>query len=158
MSAMADKHVEVSTEIARDPESLYDMVSELTDMGKWSPENQGGKWVGGATGPTLGAKFRGNNRTGWRRWSTTAQVTEAERGRRFGFRVTFTGVPIAEWVYEFEGSGAGTRVTEKWTDLRPWWMDKASAPVMGVWDRPEHNRRNMVATLEALKRSAESTG
>ncbi|MGN6472438.1 MAG: SRPBCC family protein [Mycobacteriales bacterium] len=153
---MADKQVAVSTEIARDPESLYDMVSELTDMGKWSPENQGGRWIGGATGPTVGARFRGTNRSGWRRWSTTAQVTAAERGKRFEFRVTFAAVPIALWAYDFNGSGATTSVTETWTDLRPWWMDKGSAPVMGVWDRPTHNRRNMEATLEALKRSAEA--
>jgi hypothetical protein len=156
MSAMADKQVEVSTEIARDADTLYDMVSELSNMGQWSPENQGGRWIGGATGPEVGARFRGSNRSGWRRWSTTAQVTEADRGRRFAFRVTFAAVPIAEWAYEFVAAGAKTSVTETWTDLRPWWMDKGSAPVMGVWDRPEHNRRNMVATLEALKRSAEA--
>jgi uncharacterized protein YndB with AHSA1/START domain len=158
MAAMADKQVEVSTTIKADPDRLYDLVSELTEMGRWSPENTGGRWVGGATGPAVGARFRGNNRSGWRRWSTTATVTEAERGKRFVFKVTFAGVPIAEWAYEFAGAGSATTVTERWTDLRPWWMDKGSAPVMGVWDRPEHNRKNMEATLEALKRGAESSG
>ena len=77
MSAMADKQVQVSTEIARDPETLYDMVSELSDMGKGSPEAVGGRWVGGATGPAVGARFRGHNRSGRRRWSTTVEVTDA---------------------------------------------------------------------------------
>jgi hypothetical protein len=156
MSAMADKHVAVSTQIACDPGTLYDMVSELSDMGKWSPENQGGKWVGGATGPAVGARFRGHNRSGWRRWSTTAEVTAADRGERFAFRVSFAAVPVAFWEYDFDGSDGTTSVTESWTDLRPWWMDKGSAPVMGVWDRAEHNRRNMEATLQALKESAEA--
>jgi hypothetical protein len=35
-------------------------------------------------------------------------------------------------------------------------MDKGSMPVMGVWDRAEHNRRNMEATLQALKVNAEA--
>ena len=156
MSAMAEKNVQVSTEIARDSDALYDMVAELTDMGKWSPENTGGKWVGGATGPAVGAKFRGSNRSGWRRWSTTSTVTEAEPGKRFVFKVSFAAVPIAEWAYDFKGSGTATVVTETWTDLRPWWMEKGSAPVMGVWDRPEHNRKNMEATLASLKSSAEA--
>jgi hypothetical protein len=157
MSAMADKQVEVSTDIRCDAERLYDMVSELTDMGQWSPEAVGGRWLRGATGPAVGARFRGNNRSGWRRWSTLAEVTEAERGKRFAFRVSFAAVPIAAWTYEFAGSGDATVVTERWNDLRPWWMDKGSGPIMGVPDRPDHNRKNMEATLSALKSSAERT-
>ncbi|HVT65860.1 MAG TPA: SRPBCC family protein [Mycobacteriales bacterium] len=153
---MADKQVEVSTEIHADAQKLYDLVAELTEMGNWSPENTGGRWIGGATGPAVGAKFRGSNRSGWRRWSTTVQVTEADRGKRFSFRVTFAAVPIADWAYDFKDTGTATVVTETWTDLRPWWMEKGSAPVMGVWNRPEHNRANMEATLEALKRGAEA--
>jgi hypothetical protein len=156
MSAMADKQVQVSTEIARDPDSLYDMVSALTDMGKWSPEATGGRWVGGASGPAVGARFRGNNRSGWRRWSTTAEVTDADRGKRFAFKVSFAAVPIAAWSYEFTEAAGATTVTESWTDLRPWWMDKGSAPIMGVADRPSHNRKNMEATLAALKSGAEA--
>ena len=70
--------------------------------------------------------------------------------------MTFAAVPIAEWSYDFEGSGAATKVTETWTDLRPTWMSVGSGPIMGVPDRPEHNRKNMEATLSALKSSAET--
>lgn len=156
MSAMADKQVEVSTEISRDPDALYDMVSELANMGEWSPENTGGRWIRGASGPAKGAKFRGSNRKGWRRWSTIAEITDAERGRRFAFRVTAASLPIAEWTYEFEPMGDGTKVTESWSDVRPSWMSGVDPVVMGVSDRAAHNRRNMAATLEALKRSAEA--
>jgi hypothetical protein len=156
MSAMADKNVQVSTEIARDAHSLYGMVSELCDMGKWSPEAQGGKWIGGATGPAVGAKFRGSNRKGWRRWQTTAEVTDADPGKRFAFRVTVGPVPIAEWTYEFEAAGGGTKVTESWQDIRPAWMPVVDPVVMGVPDRAEHNRTNMEATLAGLKSGAEA--
>lgn len=156
MSAMADKHVRVSTEIARDPDTLYDLVSELSDMGKWSPEAQGGTWVGGATGPALGSRFRGHNRKGWRRWSTSAEVTAADRGKRFAFRVTLGPLPIAEWSYDFEAAGTQTQVVESWDDLRPSWLRTMDPVVMGIADHAEHNRKNMEATLAALKISAEA--
>jgi hypothetical protein len=35
-------------------------------------------------------------------------------------------------------------------------MDRMSNALLGVPDRPDHNRKNMEATLEALKQSAES--
>jgi hypothetical protein len=153
---MADKQLAVSETVAADSAVLYDMVSDLTKMGEWSPENRGGKWLGGATGPAKGAKFRGNNKSGWRRWSTQAEVTEADPGRRFAFHVTYTGVPIADWTYEFEPVDGGTKVTESWQDCRPAWMDKLSGLVMGVPDRGSHNEANMKATLAALKAAAES--
>jgi hypothetical protein len=153
---VTDKRAEASTIIGADAGTLYDLVADLTQMGKWSPEASGGRWVGGSSGPTLGAKFRGNNHSGWRRWSTEAAVTEADRGKRFAFRVRFGPVNVSDWSYDFEPDGDATRVIERWTDLRPGWMDLVSRPVMGVADRPTHNQRNIEATLAALKASVES--
>ena len=50
-----------------DPTTLYELVADLPSMGRISPENTGGKWVGGATTPRVGARFRGTNQAGWRR-------------------------------------------------------------------------------------------
>lgn len=152
---MAETHLEVSATIAADAGTLYDMVADLTRMGSWSPENTGGKWIGGANGPATGAKFKGNNKSSWRRWSTTVEVTDATPAKRFAFHVTYTGVPIADWAYEFTEDGSTTTVTETWDDRRPGWMDKLSGVVMGVPDRGSHNRANMIATLEGLKAAAE---
>ena len=68
------EHEEVSVTIAAPAERLYDLISDLPRMGEWSPENCGGKWVKGATGPVVGARFRGHNRKGWRRWTTLVTV------------------------------------------------------------------------------------
>jgi hypothetical protein len=155
---MTETHVEAVETINADAGDLYDLVSDLTSMGKWSPEAVGGKWVGGATGPTVGAKFKGNNRSGWRRWSTIAHVVSAERGKVFQFHITAGPVPISDWTYEFNSDGTTTTVTEKWDDRRPGWMNKLSGPMMGVSDRRSHNEANMRATLEALKTAAESGG
>jgi uncharacterized protein YndB with AHSA1/START domain len=155
---MAGRNLEVSTDIKADAARLYDMVSDLPQMGRWSPENTGGRWRGGATSPTVGAKFTGSNKSGWRRWTTSVEVTEADPGKRFAFKVTVGPVPIADWAYEFNANGATTTVTEIWDDRRPGWMEKVSAPMMGVPDRAAHNRANMEATLAALKQAAEASG
>jgi hypothetical protein len=155
MSAMADNQVEVSTEIRADAHKLYDMVADLANMGQWSPEAQGGRWLGGA-GPELGAKFLGRNRRGWRRWVTVAKVTAADRGKRFAVSVTSGPLKVADWSYAFDTTGDTTTVTETWVDQRSPFMHRLSDLIIGVPDRSEHNKQNMAATLEALKRSAEA--
>ena len=147
--------VEVSTEIAAPPDRVWSLVSDLPRMGEWSPENTGGRWLGGASGPAVGAKFRGSNAKGFRRWSTTCTVTDATAGKRFAFDVHYAGIPISTWEYSIDATGGGSTVTESWSDRRPFWMKIGSGPVMGVLDRAAHNRRNMEATLAALKAAAE---
>src|SRR5581483_8485293 len=156
--AMAETHAEVTETVNAAPDAVYDIVSDLPNMGRLSPENTGGKWLGGATGPAVGARFRGNNKDGWRRWSTSVTVTQADRGKRFAFRVTSGPVKVADWAFEFETKdGATTSVTEIWEDLRPGSMKALSGPVMGVSDRAGHNQANMQKTLQALKKQTEST-
>jgi hypothetical protein len=148
--------VEVTERVRADPLTLYVMVSDVTRMGSWSPETTSCRWLDGATGPAVGARFRGSNRHGpVLRWSTTCTVTEAEPGRRFAFDVDYSGVPISSWSYDFESTADGCTVTESWTDLRPGVLRVASMPVMGVRDRAKHNRRGMETTLAALREAAE---
>jgi hypothetical protein len=147
--------VEVSATVNAEPAQLYELVSDLPRMGEWSPENTGGKWLGAATGPAVGARFRGTNRAGLAIWATTVTVTSAEAGKRFAFDVDFLGVPISTWEYEFAG-GAGTcTVTERWIDRRPRLM-RAASILTGVINRDNHNREGMQKTLQRLKASAES--
>jgi uncharacterized protein YndB with AHSA1/START domain len=154
-SGTADAAVEEV--IAAPPQVLYDLVSDVTRMGDWSPETTSCRWVGGAAGARVGARFRGSNRLGWRRWSTRCTVVEADPGARFSFDVDLPGLPISRWTYEFLAEGQATRVRESWTDRRPAWMDRLSNPVMGIADRNAHNRAGMEATLAALRRHAEAT-
>ena len=71
----------VDRAIAAPAETVRTLVSDVTQMGEWSPEAVGAEWLGGATGPTVGACFKGSNQRGRRRWSTKAEVVEAEPGR-----------------------------------------------------------------------------
>jgi uncharacterized protein YndB with AHSA1/START domain len=148
--------VTVSADINAPADQVWSLVSDLPRMGEWSPENTGGRWVEGATGPSVGAKFRGSNAKGLRRWSTLCTVTDATPGKRFAFEVTYGPLAISTWEYDLTGGDASTHVTESWTDRRPAWMKIASGPVMGVLDRFAHNRRGMEQTLALLKKAAES--
>ena len=149
-----DDRVDVRREIAADAVRLYELVSDVTNMGRWSPETTACKWVGGATGPTVGAKFRGSNKDGWRRWQTTCTVVAAEPGKKFAFEVAAAGMKVARWTYTFEANGTNTTVTETWEDLRPALVRGPSKIIMGDADRAGHNRAGMETTLGRLAEHA----
>jgi hypothetical protein len=148
--------VEVTERMAADPVVVWRLVSDVTRMGRWSPETTGCRWLDGATGPAVGARFRGTNRRGPMLWQTTCTVTDAEPGRRFAFDVAFGPTPISSWAYDIEPVEDGCVVTESWSDRRVRAMRLASVPVMGIRDRAAHNRRGMQTTLAALKAAAAS--
>ena len=146
----------VSREIKAPSDRVWAMVSDVTRMGEWSPENEGGTWLGDATGPEPGARFRGSNRNGWRRWRTKATVVDAEPGRRFSFHVSSFGLPVSEWGYEFEPTADGCRATETWVDHRPGWFKPMAQLATGVSDRAAVNKAGMEQTLERLAAEAEA--
>lgn len=148
--------LEVTREIAAPADEVWAMVADVTRMGEWSPENEGGEWLRGATAAAPGAKFRARNRVGSHSWQTVSTVTDAEPARRFAFRVTAGPVPVADWGYTFEPTPTGCRVTESWTDRRPGWFTVIAKRVTGVRDRETHNRQGMTETLERLAAAAES--
>ena len=145
-----------SIEVAAPADKLYGMVSDVTRMAQWSPEQTATKWVGGATGPAVGARFRGSNRNGWRRWSTSCTVTDAQPGKRFAFRVSSYGLPVADWTYEFTPTGTGCVVAESTVDRRGMLIKYGGGLVTGVWNRPTHNLDGIRRTLAALKAAAEN--
>jgi uncharacterized protein YndB with AHSA1/START domain len=149
------KQVSVSREIGAPADTVWAMVSDVTRMGEWSPENLGGAWLDGATGPQPGARFRGTNQRGKRRWKSVATVVESEPGRRFSFRVAAGGFKVAEWGYSFEPTATGCRVTETWKDERSRFFKPISGMATGVSDRAAYNRAGMEQTLERLAAVAE---
>src|SRR4051812_40486319 len=96
-----------SLEIGAPPEAVWDLVADVTRIGEWSPEAVRAEWIDGATGPVVGARFKGHNKRKGK-WSTTCTVTECDRGRAFAFEAgRDTG-----WRYEFVSTGTGCLVTE----------------------------------------------
>ena len=158
-----------SIDIAVDPETAYDAVSDVTQMGRWSPENLGATPQRADAPLAVGDTFVGTNKRGSVpvRWQTRCLVTAAERPERFAFTVTHYGyhpilvkVPVASWEYRFEAIDGGTRVTETWRDDRTRWPDAVAA----VFDRAatggqlfsDFQRGNIARTLKRLKAELEA--
>ena len=150
--------VSVERSIRAEPEALWDLVSDLPAMGQWSPENNGGDWIGGADGPAVGAKFKGANEHGSHRWSTLSTVSIAERPLEFAWEVTYGPFKVARWSFRFEPDGESTTVTETFTDRRSSFFAWVGSKATGVSDRASHNREGMERTLEALASTAEGSG
>jgi hypothetical protein len=147
-----------STEVAADPMAVWSIVTDLPNMGALSPENAGGRWVGDATGPALGARFRGVNRNGEREWYTTALVVACEPGRRFTFDVrTPFGVRVSRWSYEITPTATGCRLTENWYRVANWFIRSVVGPrTTGRTDRPGYNVTSIEHTLTAVRTLAET--
>jgi hypothetical protein len=149
-----------SVEIAADSEAVWALISDLPRMGEFSPENQGGRWRGGATGPAVGAEFVGVNRNGLRRWYTKVRVVKCQPGRLFTFDVrTPFGMRVSRWSYEITPTNAGCRLTENWYWVGVWFSRKVFGPtVTGRADRADYSARSIEHTLAAVKAVAERDG
>ncbi len=143
--------------VACSPEVLYDLVSDVTRTGEWSPVCRSCWWDAGA-GPQVGSWFTGRNETPDRVWETRSQVAVAERGREFAFVV---GGSWVRWGFTFAAvPGGGTRLTESWRFLLAGiarfdevYGDDARAQIV---DRTQVAHRGIPLTLAALKKIAEA--
>jgi uncharacterized protein YndB with AHSA1/START domain len=151
--------VVVTTSISAPPQRVWDLVSDVTRMGEWSPETTSCRWESAAGGVQVGTRFSGSNRNGWRRWATSCTVTGADPGRLFSFEVTSLGMRVAEWSYTMASVNEGVEgceLTETMVDQRKLPMRIIGQLATGVGDRTTHNREGMVKTLAAIKRVAET--
>jgi uncharacterized protein YndB with AHSA1/START domain len=151
---MAER-VEVTTEIAAPPETVWGLVADLTQMGRWSPENEGVEWLKGASGPAVGVTFKGSNRHGSKTWTTHGRITEATPNKAFAFLVNAGPFKVAEWRYVLEPMPTGCRVTESTVDQRGAVIRFLAKLGTGIEDRESHNRETMAQTLARLKAAAE---
>jgi hypothetical protein len=148
-------HDAVTVHMDAPPDRIWELVSDVTRIGRYSPETFEAEWVDGATGPVVGAKFRGHvkrNGRGPTYW-TTCTVLASEPGREFAFGVGSSDKPLNIWRYRLEPAGDGTDVTESFElsrtpMLRLYWA------LLG-WTRGRTNRDGMRITLERVKAEVE---
>jgi hypothetical protein len=145
-----------SIEIAASPQDVFAVITNLPEMGRLSPENTGGTWLGGATSATLGAKFKGTNARGGDTWTTTARVSTYEPPSRFVFDVTFGPFSVAKWEYDIEVTPSGCRVNERWTERRNALVRRSDKKA--GFDRAAFTKISIRETLEKLKEACESAG
>ncbi|WAL63176.1 SRPBCC family protein [Amycolatopsis cynarae] len=141
--------------VSASAERVYELVSDPGALAGCAEEYSGYRWLGGATSAGVGARFRGTNKRGLRRWNTVSTITDAVPGKRFAFEVSSFGIPVSRWQYDLEPDGDGCVVVESTWDRRPAWFRSPSSLVTGVWQRADHNRANIEATLRRLKSAAE---
>lgn len=138
--------------MAAPAQQIWDLIADVRNTGKFSPETFEAEWLDGATGPELGARFRGHvrrNEIGPVYW-TTCRVTACEPGRAFGFAVLAGDRALNNWLYELTPAGDGTDVTESFR--------LASSPLTTVYYwmfggflRQRRNIRDMTTTLERIR-------
>lgn len=101
--------LEATTEIAAPPATVWELVSDLRNMRRWSPQNRRTWVIGGETKP--GARFLNLNRRGLLFWPTQGTVVEVEPEKRIAFRIKENWTV---WSYELEPTAdGGTRLTNR---------------------------------------------
>jgi hypothetical protein len=145
--------MQASVTVAMDApaQKVWDLVADIRNTGKFSPETFEAEWLGGATGPAIGATFRGHvkrNEIGPIYW-TTCRVTACEPGSEFGFEVLIGDRPVNNWHYRFTPAGGGTEVTESFR-----MNEGLMTTLFGLFGgqlRTRRNIRDMRKTLERIK-------
>lgn len=148
---------EESITVKASPQDLYDIVSDITRTGEWSPVCTSCWWDDEESAGSVGAWFTGHNVLPERTWDTRSLVVVADPGREFAWVV---GGTFIRWGYTLTAVDAGTVLTEMWEILpegvemfEEKYGDEAAAQIA---DRTQHALAGIPKTLAAIKRIAES--
>jgi hypothetical protein len=142
-----------SIEIEASPEAVYDLVADVTRSGEWSPECVSCEWL--SEPGQVGATFKGRNRQGPVRWTTTARVLVADRPGCFEFATLHRDAPSTKWRYSIEPAGDGaTALTETFEAITaPWLIDLAER--LFLRNRQQQLESGITASLARIKAIAE---
>ena len=147
-----------SVTVQASADMLYDMVSDVTRTGEWSPVCTKCWWDDDASAGQVDAWFTGHNELPHRTWETRSRVETAESGRDFGWVV---GGNFVRWGFTFTPAHAGTILTEYWEFLPDGiamftekFGDRADSEIA---DRTQQALDGIPKTLTAIKQIAESS-
>lgn len=103
---MSNEVLQAQIDIAAPPARVWSLISDLSQMKRWSPQCR----VMKALGPVqAGTRTVNLNRRGVMVWPTTCKLTEVSYEKKLAFRVNENNTV---WSYELEATDTGTRVTE----------------------------------------------
>lgn len=149
--------------IAAPPSAIWPLVCDIQLPARYSTEFQGGQWLDGATGPALGARFRGrNHHDAVGDWETVSTICEYEPERMLGWAVGDPDAPAARWRFTLIPAADGTRISQ-WMQIGPG-ESGLSALIERMPDK-EHrilrrrlaeHQANMTATLAGIRDLAEA--
>jgi hypothetical protein len=158
MSNKQFDHDTVSLHMAAGAQDIYELVADVTRTPEFSPEILSCKWLDGAAGPAVGARFAARNKVPNRPpWTNKPVVTVVDPGRTFAFERSEPFGGTVRWTYEFAPDGAGTLVTESYQVTKP--IHPIGWFLIGVLfnrkDRTADLNAGMQQTLERIRAVAE---
>jgi uncharacterized protein YndB with AHSA1/START domain len=138
--------------------AIYEAITDITNMGRWSPETYRTAWVGEPQRPVPGARFKGWNRAKVMgvpaTWWTTSVIRRADPATAFSFDTPFSG---ARWTYLLDDNGDGTTtVTETREEIAHPILVKVLYGAVGKVRR-QQLAEGMEVTLQRLKAELESS-
>jgi ribosome-associated toxin RatA of RatAB toxin-antitoxin module len=146
-----------SVTIAAAPETIYELVADVTRMGEFSPVCKRAQWLDDDH-----TRFTGDNVLPDMEWTTTCRVDVAQPGKEF----TFTNLgmdgarELVRWSYTLDGAAEGTTLSEHW-EVLPGYADfwASVAPNSSLEDYldsvVERTHAGMAETLGNIKTAAE---
>lgn len=138
------------------PDVLWELLSDVEQMGEWSPECYRVEWADGATPPAKrGARFRGFNKWGPVRWSMTCEVKSAEPGREISWATIQGDRELVTWSYRLEPAGGGTDLIESF-EVHYLPLGPRIFEDFLMVNRDKHRSAAMAATLKRIKAAAEA--
>jgi uncharacterized protein YndB with AHSA1/START domain len=146
----------VTVRIDAPAREVWELVSDVTRVGEFSPETFEAQWLDGVAGPRAGARFRGHVRRNGRGpvYWTLCTVVACEPEREFAFTVGGPGgATIVTWRYRLTEAPGGTDVTEAF-EMAAMPVTRLYWALAGHW-RMRTNLAGMRRTLEKMKAVAE---
>jgi uncharacterized protein YndB with AHSA1/START domain len=138
--SQVQKNSHVAVVVDAPVEDVWRVVADVSRTGEWSHECRSVRWTGGAVAAAPGARFRGQNRNGWLRWTRTCEIVAVDDERELVWRTIPTPLfpDSTEWRIHLEPTGDGTTITQSFTVLRgPWLLDRLYAFLI-----PSHQDRD----------------
>lgn len=143
---------ETSLTVSAPPDEVWGLVSDVARTPEWSPVVRRIEWLGDATDPSVGARFKGHNLFNGFRWSRVCVVTECEPARRFAFSTLGRGGEQTRWRYRLERSNGGTEVALAYEVVStPRWVRLARRMPGGKATNDRQARWNLEESLRRLR-------
>jgi uncharacterized protein YndB with AHSA1/START domain len=153
--ATADRELRAETTVDAAPERVWELLTDFAQMARWSPEmvrmvplKRGGL--------RTGQWYLGINRRKAVVWPTRSVVADVQTHRRLAWDTKSSG---AQWIWELEPSGSGTRVVHRRPVPRKvTLLSRLFAPAFlgGNVEHADELEQGMARTVAGLKAAAES--
>jgi len=153
-------HDSCTITISAPPEVVFDLVSDIHQMARFSPELVSCRWLDGADRAAVGARFEAVNHVPGTRgtWKNRPVVTQYDPPHAFATSRTEPFAGTLVWSYQIDSDGHTSQLTESYQVTRPitpigWFIIETLGR---RHDRRTDLRNGMRDTLNAIKTAAES--